>query len=196
MASPSWHWPATIVAAASDLAGRIIGERGLDMSRDIESILRPDKDRLDEEWVEQPGLRRQYGVELADAKREVSRMKAELELTAAELDNEIRESPESFGLSKITEAAIKAAIPGNPRYKKVREKFIAAEHLVDVLMATVSAIEHRKRALEDLVKLWLGDYYSTPIAPEGAKDRMREIERQADRGHGRQLTQHEDGEEW
>jgi hypothetical protein len=165
------------------------------MSQDIESILRPDRNRLDEEWTEQPAMRHRYGVELADAKRELSRAKAELEITAAELDNEIRESPDDFGLSKVTEAAIKAAIPSNPRYKKFREKLINAEYLVDVLVATVAAIEHRRKALEDLVRLWLGDYFSAPRAPEGAQEKMHEIEQQSVRGQGRHREQPAENEE-
>lgn len=156
-----------------------------------------DKHRLDEQWADQPGLRFRYGAELAEARREVSRAKANVDLTAAELDNEIRESPESFGLTKITEAAIKATIPSNKRYRKAQDRLIEAEYSVNILTAAVSAIDHRKKALEDEVALWLGDYFSSPRAPEGAKDRMQEVEKQATRGKGRPKPETgEDEDDW
>ncbi len=99
--------------------------------------LTPNPQRLDEEWVKQPELYRQWANELADAKREY-----------AEAQNLVNE----------------------------------ARHRVDVVSAVVEACDHKRRALENLVRLQLSSYYASPKAPEDAKDRMEEVEKQEIRG--------------
>lgn len=158
-------------------------------TKEIELQLHPDPNDLDTEWVEQPRLRFRYGADLADAKRSVSEAKAELELTTAELELAIRSNPAGFGLdSKVTEGAVKATVLSQEGYTKAKNALIQAQHDVDVLDAAVSAIDHRKKALEDLVALFLAGYFARPTAPSGAKDRMAEVSKQAVRQKGRERS--------
>jgi hypothetical protein len=49
----------------------------------------------------------------------------------------------------------------------------------------VAALDHRKKALENLVYLHGQSYFSAPTAPRGMKDRMDEVEKASVRGKAR-----------
>jgi len=150
------------------------------MKRD-ESVLEINQLRLDEEWVNQPKLYLEYAAKLADARRDLDLSKSELELTVAELDADIRADPEGHDIGeKVTENAIKNCIPTLKRYQVANNALIDAKHKVDVLQAFVNALDHRKRALENLVDLHGQSYFAEPRARKEedreamteAKDRM------------------------
>lgn len=147
--------------------------------------VRPDPNRLDDNWVEQPGLRLAYGRELADAKRKVAEANAELKVTECELELAVRSDPEKYGLAKSTEGAVKTVVPTLDEYRKAKRALIESQHDADVLDAVVSAIDHRKKALEDLVQLHCCGYFAEPRAPEGARERMDDVKKSKVRGGGR-----------
>lgn len=136
-----------------------------------------DEHRLDYEWGRQPGLYTHYAWKLADARQQLEETKNELAVVKAELYREIVSEPERFGLPKTTEGAVAATIECDERYKDVQLRIIAAKHLVDLLNAYVTALDHKKHALENLVRLSLAGYFATPQAPDGSADEMREREK-------------------
>ncbi len=138
----------------------------------IELDIHPDPNRLDEEWVGQPRLRFRYGQELAEARRTLAQAKAELDVVEAELSLRVRAKPDEYDLEKVTEAVVSATVEVQPKRKRARQAVVDAQHEVDVLDAAVSAIDHRKKALEDLVQLHLAGYFATPRAPAGVKDEV------------------------
>lgn len=129
---------------------------------DKNNVVTIDIHKLDEEWVSQPLIFMEYATKLADAKEAVARAKAEMELSEAELANSIRENPEQYQITKITEAGIVAVIKQDAAYKLTLRKYIRKRHEQDVLQATVDALEHRKKALENLVHLHGMSYFSEP----------------------------------
>lgn len=154
-------------------------------NRDIKLDISVNMKALDVQWCEQPRLYFRYAAELADARRDMDDAKADLDLTDAELDLAIRSSPGDYGLEKVTEAAVKAAIPAQQSHKTAHEQMLKAKHDVDVLGAAVGALDHRKKALENLVQLRLADYYSEPRAPKGARERMDDVRKKEVRQRGR-----------
>lgn len=146
-----------------------------------DAILSIDQNKLDREWTDQPKRFYDYAIKLADARADQERSKVELDLAVAELDQAIRQEPERFGIEKITEAAVKNAILMTPRYAKYMKKVIAAKHRVDVLQAAVTALDHRKRALEKLVDLHGQNYFSEPRAKGENRQAMDAVERKAAR---------------
>lgn len=148
---------------------------------DIVADLVIDEHALDREWVQQPSLYYHYAAELADAQRDYAAAKAAVDVVRADLDSEMRRSPEAYGLAKVTEAALAAALPSQPEVKAAIAEMAEARHRVDILQAAVAALEHRKRALEKLVALRLADYFSSPTAPEAAREDVREMEQRARR---------------
>lgn len=138
-----------------------------------------DPDRLDEEWVAQPSLYHEHALVLAEAREHYERAKAERDLVAAELDREVRSDPARFGLDKVTEAAVQTAVATQKRLAQATNAVITARFETDKAQAVVDALEHRKKALENLVQLRLSDYFAEPRPPKGMRDKVRGMERDA-----------------
>jgi hypothetical protein len=135
-----------------------------------------DRHRLDEEWLLQPRLRREWGEKLAEARKEHDRAKANLNVVEAEIELSIRKNPSHFDLEKVTEGAVKATVLVQPEYQKAVEASLVAKHNVDVIQAYLDAIDDRKRTLENLVQLWLADYYAEPRVSGEAGKKMFDVE--------------------
>lgn len=157
------------------------------MKRD--EIVTIDESALDVEWANQPRLALTYGEKLADARHEHETAKARLELIQAELALKVRQNPTEYGLGeKATEAGVSAAIIANETFQRVQRACFDARHKVDVLVAAMTAIDSRKKALENLVQLHVTSYYSEPREPrqgaqylnERRKDGARVPTRRAD----------------
>ncbi len=143
-----------------------------------EEFIHIDETRLDEEWVNQPGLRFKYGRKLADARERMDEAKADLDITKAELDRDIRSDPEEYGVERISEAAIANAVQLQEEFHKANAVFRIRRHDVAIYEAAVFAIDHRKRALEKLVELFMADYFATPRSPKGSGEVMDEVVKQ------------------
>lgn len=141
---------------------------------DAFDFFRPDEHRLDQEWLEQPRLFGKHALQLADARREHEETKAERDVIVAEIDMDIRRDPVKYDLPKVTEGSVEKLILLQPRYQKAQRKVIEAKHRVDVLQAVCDALEHRKKALENLVHLHGQDYFSTPTPPKGTREAVEE----------------------
>lgn len=161
------------------------------------SCLEPDINNLDKEWVNQPKLYYTFGEQseilenkLIKKEQEISVAQEDLKRIAAEIDLDIRRSPEKYSLpEKTTETMIAKAILLQPNYdKKVKEINLLIEeknklaYKVGLLQKILKAIEQKKAALENLVSLWIGNYYSTPKAKDNqAKEIMNEINKKETR---------------
>lgn len=130
--------------------------------------------RLDEEWLGQPQQRQIFGELLADAQLELDNAKASLSVAEAEADRDIRECPADYGIDKLSEARVSATVTLHPSVKVAVKKLNEARHKVNVLQAAVDGLEHRKRALTQLVELHGQDYFATPKMPAGVKNKRRD----------------------
>lgn len=141
-----------------------------------------DEGRLDEEWINQPKLYHRYKVALADARKVHEQAKAARDVTAAEVDRSVRLNPGQFGLEKLTEPSIEKAILISKKYQSANRAVIDAKHAVDVLEAAVDTLEHRKKALENLVQLWLANYFSKMKTPKDVpQEKLDELQMRARR---------------
>jgi len=136
-----------------------------------------DRSRLDDEWVDQPRMYNRYALASAEARLEYNRAKATLDVTKAETELRVRKNPEKYELTKVTESVIASVVLLDKQCQMAAMSVAEARHDLDVAEAAVSAMDHRKKALEDLVRLFLADYFSKPREPEGAKDVVKEMER-------------------
>jgi len=127
---------------------------------------------LDVEWLEQPKLMMKYTKKLAELREKRDLVKEEMELTRAELDREIRESPEEFGLEKINNDVVANTILTVEDYQKVSKKLIRANYEVNVMSGIVQAVEQRKQALENLVRLHGQQYFAGPTVPRNLKEEL------------------------
>ncbi len=138
-----------------------------------------DPDTLDIAWLEQADLYYKYSDawntalnEKNDLKIEVERQKEKIEEAKADLDLDIRKNPDTYDIDKVTESAIQSAIHVNPDYKKeletmydLKKEFNEAQAKANRLYSCVAAMEQRKTALENLVRLINQQYFSTPSEP-------------------------------
>lgn len=149
----------------------------LEMEYDIQI----DKDNLDEEWIEQPRRYFRWAADLADAKRDADTAANNAKLVYAEVEKAVRASPEQYGIAKLTESSVEAAVVSSPAYREAQAVLLEKRHQADVLAAAVAALEHRKKALEKLVELFLANYWSRPKAPDAAKDGWEQQARLSER---------------
>lgn len=138
------------------------------MTKDIFAI---DPGMLPEEWIEQPSLFKRWARKAADAREERDRMKAGMELVEAQVANRIRRNPAKYGFAKVTEPTIKEIVIASSSFQKAQKLYLQAKSNADHTEVAVSALDHRKRALEKLVDLVLSDYYSVPRKPKGENGR-------------------------
>lgn len=130
------------------------------------SFVEIDQDRLDKEWLQQPKLYLEYAEKLAEANDALSKRKSALEVVEAELSLDIRLNPFKYKFTKVkpnndeVEATLKLQEP----YKLALEKYNRAQYRVDILKAAVTALDHKKRALENLVVLHGQSYFASPRA--------------------------------
>ena len=86
-------------------------------------------------------------------------------MTVAETAQGVRRNPAAYGIDKVTEKAVEEIV--TIRCREAEQKVIDAKHALDVQQAMIDALDQRKHALEDLVKLRLAAYYADPKMPAG-----------------------------
>lgn len=121
---------------------------------------------LDQEWVDQPRYYKDFAYRLADANLDLAEKKAELKLVSAEILNAMRREPERFGIKKPSETAFDNLLPLQKEYQHALREVHQAEHTVDLLKAAVNTLEHKKKALENLVQLEGRNYFASPRTTE------------------------------
>lgn len=120
-----------------------------------------DPDALDVEWLRQPMNYLTYAQEAARLDSYVKSAKEAMEVMYAQLDRETRRLSEK----KLTEAQVEAAILIDEQYKQAQRTFNDALYDYNICIAAVKAMEHKRAALENLVKLYQGSYFAGPREP-------------------------------
>jgi hypothetical protein len=142
----------------------------------MSDLFKLDKHRLDAEWTGQVQEFAQAADQLAEARDAERRAKAKLELTEAEEKLAIRRNPQIYGFEKVTEGTVGELLTVSKKYQAALREHLDAEHAVDVYKVKVDALNQRKSALEDLVRLRLADYFSAPQAPPEASEKMNRVQ--------------------
>ena len=126
-----------------------------------------DEESLDVEWLGHARLMMKYCRKAAEAHREMDLAKERLDLARATLDQAIRTDPKAYGVTaeKVTEASINAAILMHADYQAASTAYIDAKFENNVAADAVRAFDHRKSALENLVRLHGQQYFAGPSVP-------------------------------
>ena len=146
-----------------------------------EQDLAVDPHSLDEEWLRQPGLYMKYSEATAEAEKKRNQAKESVDVVKAELDRAIRKDPAKYGIDKVTETAIASSIFLQPEYKAATDALIQDNYELTILQGAVRAFDHKRAALENEVKLWLGSYFSGPKEPRDIPGGKRVIDMARDR---------------
>jgi hypothetical protein len=145
---------------------------------DYEKDTSIDEQGLDVEWLQQPSLMAKYGKHAAQVKLVMDRYKEELDVVKAQLDRDIRMTPDNYGLNKLTETIVSNTIIIQPEYKYANDQYSNAKYEYDIAMAAVRAIDQKKTALENLVRLHGQQYFAGPSVPRDLSKEYAKIELQ------------------
>ena len=123
-----------------------------------------ESDALDIEWVRQPQIYMKWADKAARAEDLARQAKENMEYIAARLDKMYRAS-----LDKVTENIVTASIKGDQEYQKALQQYNDALYEADICKFVVKSLDHKKTALENLVRMWIGSYFAGPREPRDLK---------------------------
>lgn len=159
-----------------------------------EDDVRIDEMALDVEWLRQPELMAKYARLAAEARRAYDLEKERRDVVRAQVRARLLSNPEAYGLSKTTEAAVEAAIVLDPEYQAASRAVIEAKYSVDMMAAAVQAMEGRKAALENLVRLYAASYFAGPSVPRDLSAALRDRDERRGREVNRKVKISRKGE--
>ena len=139
---------------------------------DYERDMFIDDSALDVEWLEQSMLMMRYSTYEADKEREKDLAKEALDLVKADLDRNIRENPDKYGIAKPTETAISNTIISQEEYKEAYHKFLDIQYEYNIAKSATRAVAQRKDALENLVRLHGQQYFAGPRVPRNLHEEV------------------------
>lgn len=151
------------------------------MQMDADAV-RIDRELLDREWLKQPVLMFGASTILAELRQRVDHLKMELEVLECEIDAEVRSDPESFDIAKVSEKAIEKVVRTHPRVRAAAKRLSDARFEQDKAQAFLSALDHRKRALEKLVDLYLAGYFSEAKTSSAGNELLHDMGRSRPKG--------------
>jgi len=144
------------------------------MKLNYEKDTRIDPNALDVEWLNQAELMRRYASHAAYTKKAMDDAKERLDVGKAQIEMDIRKNPENYGIPKVTEAAIQSTILLQNEYQELSEMFIETKYENDIAIGVVKAIDQKKTALENLVRLLSVAYFAGPQTPRDIAEEWRE----------------------
>jgi len=124
-----------------------------------------DPDALDKEWLQQSHLMMKYCKISARAQKDLDSAKEKLDVVRVSLDAAIRRNPEHYDLAKVTDVVVANTILLQSEYTEEFGLYLQAKYEADMAKGAVRALEHKKDALEYLVRLFGQNYFSGPKMP-------------------------------
>ena len=147
------------------------------MERDFSQDIRINRFKLDEECEQHSSNYYYWAEQLSDAKKDADAAKDKLKLVLAEQETMIRENAKKSG-AKITEAGVSAELEQDEAVQVARRNLRVCQSTQYHLEAGISALEHKKKMLDNLVQLWMKSYYSAPgrtATDEGSDDIRKQL---------------------
>jgi hypothetical protein len=134
-------------------------------------------------------------LKTAEARRDYEKSQESCEQVVAEIDRDVRRNPTKYGVEKITEGSVEKTVLLQRDYRRAQDAVIDARyemnacaakdepiderHAMDVCEADVKALEQRKDALQDRVKLEINGLYAAPKEPDDPEvaEKVKAVER-------------------
>ena len=155
---------------------------------DYEKDLEIDSEALDIEFLNQASLFMRYAKHSANMRKLVDEAKQNLDIVKAKTDSDIRKRPKAYGLEKVTDKAIDAAILIHRGYQRANQYFLNAKYEADMASSAVQAMNIRKESLENLAKLHGQSYFAGPRVPHDLKALQDSRQKKVDAGIASKLT--------
>lgn len=153
---------------------------------DIESDLKINKYKLDEECLTHASTYNRYAEMATKTKTELTKAKDKLSLITAQRNIAIREEIAKSG-SKVTEKMIESYLEADKEVLKAKKEVREIEEVNAIFNAMLDSFEHRKSELDNLVKLYCAGYYSVVGKKETStetteKDIRKNLNKKAKKG--------------
>jgi len=152
-----------------------------------EKDLRIDEDSLDLELLNQASLFMKYAKHYAETQKTMDEAKQAWEIEKAETDQDVRKSPDKYGLEKVTDKAIEAILLTDDKCAKAFQKYIDAKFERDMASNARDAVNMRKEMLEGMIKLLAQSYFAGPSVPHDLSKARKEREKSTESGIGTRL---------
>ena len=142
--------------------------------------LEVDFDQLDVEWGKQNSILDKYLKASAYCEKLVRKSQEKIKFLRSELTLKCLNDPEGcLGKGqKATASAVEAYYRTRPEYLAVKEDWIEAQYICDLVNGQKSKAYNRKSILEEATKLSLAGWFSAPLVPRPLKELVQEIENQ------------------
>ena len=124
-----------------------------------------DPSQLDVEACRQADVFFKWAEKAIDARAEADRLKFKHDVTETRIQLLCREHPEKYGIVKLTEASVQAAVKCNEDRIEQWEEYLKARRNSAMLDKAVEAMEMRKRMIEVLITLHGQKYFAGPSVP-------------------------------
>jgi len=129
----------------------------------FENDIKINKFELDKEWLGQASLLQEYSVACAEAEKDKNKADEQVKIIRSKLVLKASADPKILGKGvKPTGPNVEAFYRTHPSHIKAKEDLHEATYEYDVLKGAVFALNQRKTALENLVRLQLSSYYGEP----------------------------------
>ena len=134
----------------------------------FEEDMAVDPNALEEEWLRHPQLYMKYVKASALFKRKANKAVEKVKVIRSQLIKD------SKGTAQEKEAFYRT----HPDHIAAKEEMIQAEYEAAIVDGAIYALAHRKAELENLVKLYMSEYFSTPREPKQLIEGGKRIERE------------------
>lgn len=152
-------------------------ERDEETEFDFDADLEIDKNALDKEWLDHPRRHMKYSKAFAVANRRRALAEERMKTIRSEVVNKAEGTPAAKNA-----ATLEAFFRTNPAYKRAKRELIDAQFEADLLNGAVFAMQSRSKSLENLVKLYGSDYFSSPKEPDqGSAERISSVKQDSAR---------------
>lgn len=134
-----------------------------DFKKDVE--INPNQ--LDVEWLRQPALYQKYSEACAEANDDLKRAEQRMKVIRSELILEASERGEDVlgkGV-KPTGPTIEAYYRNHKEHQDAKEEYFKAAKRAEMLTNALFALQQKKVALENLVRLLTSNYFASPSVP-------------------------------
>lgn len=134
---------------------------------DYKNDIKIDETSLDLEWLDQATLAMKYGKHFAFCKKRFNEAEEKVKIIKAELIAEANADPvRCCSKEKPNAADIEAFYRMHERHKEAKEEALTAQFELDMAEIAKNEISFtRKAALEQLVTLYMGNYFAGPKIP-------------------------------
>lgn len=138
-------------------------------------------DALHESWADQALRMLHWCKKAAKYRDQMDTAKSLMVLVEAEEGAKARSDPAAAGISSAAAKPVEDYVVATPRYQEAQEAYLLAKKRLSLADGVVTALEHRKKALESLVFLHGQQYFA---APQARNEAAEEVSKHAVRKKG------------